>query len=186
MESQIKYKGYTINIIRDDYSADPLKEFDSLGEIGYISTSRYILGSKALDIKELISIEKNDREYISIPVYAYIHTGATIKASKSGNPFHCPWDSGQTGIVFVSKDKVRKEYGWKKITAERKQQIEQHLINEVVLFDHYVSGNVYGYEIEETGDSCWGFYGDDFNESGLLDDAKDAIECSLEQQCEDV
>ncbi len=30
--------------------------------------------------------------------------------------FSCPWDSGQVGWVFVSKKKVREEYGVKRIT----------------------------------------------------------------------
>ena len=180
MKDSIKYKGYTIEVKQDEYAENPLKEFDCLGRVGYLIGSRYTLGDVALPQSELNRIENDTRNYIAVPVYAYVHSGATVKASENGNPFHCPWDSGQSGIVFVKKSKVREEYGWGRITKEREEEIKQHLINEVRLFNHWVSGNVYGYQIEETGDSCWGFYGDDFNESGLLDDAKSQIDCIVE------
>lgn len=47
------------------------------------------------------------------------------------------------------------------------------------LYSDWAWGDVYSYSIEETGDSCYGFYGDDFETSGLMEYAKNNIDCYL-------
>ena len=64
-------------------------------------------------------------------------------------------------------DKVRREYGWKNITAERRKRIEGYLQEEIRTLDNYYAGEVFGYCITPESDddneldSCWGFYGTD-------------------------
>ena len=102
-------------------------------------------------------------EYIALPVYLYDHSGVTISTSR----FSCPWNSGFFGIIAVPLDKVRREYGWKNITAERRKRIEGYLQGEIETLDDYYTGEVFGYRITpedddtEELDSCWGFYGTD-------------------------
>ena len=91
---------------------------------------------------------------IYLPVFIYDHSGVAY----STTPFHCPWDSGWVGFIFIPKAKVREEFGWKLITAARRSKIEQYLRDEVETYSKYASGEVYGFVIPETGDSCWGFY----------------------------
>ena len=101
------------------------------------------------------------KEYIALPVYLYDHGGITISTS----PFSCPWDSGFFGIIAVPLDKVRREYGWKNITAKRRKRIEGYLQDEISTLDNYYTGEVFGYRImpesddDNELDSCWGFYG---------------------------
>ena len=109
--------------------------------------------------------------HISLPLYLYDHGGITM----STGSFACPWDSGQVGFIYVSIAKVKAEYGWKVLTAKRRKQIEQYLRNEVQTYDHYLTNNVYGFTVEQWDgvewgheDSCWGFFGDDVNESGMM------------------
>jgi hypothetical protein len=107
--------------------------------------------------------------------------------------FHCPWDSGQVGFIYVSREKVREDFGWKRITKAREQQILAYLKAEVETYDQYLRGDVYGFIVEERPaavfdadgktvdvdvdddelweqtDSCWGFYGDDPFENGMTD-----------------
>ena len=91
----------------------------------------------------------------------YDHGGITISTS----PFSCPWDSGFFGIIAVPLDKVRREYGWKNITAKRRKRIEGYLQDEISTLDNYYTGEVFGYRImpesddDNELDSCWGFYG---------------------------
>ena len=50
---------------------------------------------------------------------------------------------------------------------------------EVVIYDQYLCGETYGFQVfefdkesgtwEETDESCWGFYGSDLEENGILD-----------------
>ena len=40
-------------------------------------------------------------------------------------------------------------------------------------YDHYLTGEVYGFTLYENGeetDSCWGYYGDDLTQNGILDE----------------
>lgn len=50
----------------------------------------------------------------------------------------------------------------------------------IKLYGYWAWGNVYGYVIDGDGDSCWGFYGDDHEESGLLEQAQNAIDCAIQ------
>jgi len=55
------------------------------------------------------------------------------------------------------------------------------------LYSAWAWGDVYGYTLEDENgdeliDSCWGFYGSDHQESGLLEGAQNAIDCHLETQ----
>jgi hypothetical protein len=43
---------------------------------------------------------------------------------------------------------------------------------EVVVYDQYLSGDIYGFRLLEDGEeveSCWGFYGDDWQANGLAE-----------------
>ena len=114
-----------------------------------------------------------DKHFIILPLYLYDHSGITMNTSG----FYCPWDSGQVGYIYVSKEDVRKEWGWKYLTEKRIEKIRQILRTEVEIYDHYLTGMVFGYQVEcnmcgNELDSCWGFYGDNHEKSGLLDYAK--------------
>jgi len=101
---------------------------------------------------------------IILPLYIYDHSGVTMRTY----PYGCPWDSGQVGWIYVSKDKVREEYGWKRITEKRQKQIEEYLRNEVSTYDQWLTGDVWWYAIEdedgEVHDACGGFFGHDYCE----------------------
>jgi hypothetical protein len=62
--------------------------------------------------------------------------------------FSCPWDSGQVGWTFVSKKKVREEYGVKRISQELIEKVTEVLVGEVKTFDMYLTGELYEEEYE--------------------------------------
>lgn len=141
----------TLNIYYDENAESP-REWDNLGTIT-AKNSRYNLS----DIEAYKDFNRKDSIYL--PVYAYIHSGITISTS----PFSCPWDSGQIGYIYVSKDKVRKEFNVKKITKKIREQVIKILNSEIKVYDLYLKGEVYGYEIIEDNEvieSCWGFIGE--------------------------
>jgi hypothetical protein len=136
-------------------------------------------------VKERIA-EEFDRLFISLPTFLYDHGG--ISMSTGG--FSCPWDSGQVGFIYVSREKVCEEYRWKVITKKREEKIRGYLRDEVKVYDQYLTGDVYGYKVYEAlpglrealsisdddlqdfvedidlkfceeVDSCWGFYGEE-------------------------
>lgn len=125
-----------------------------------------------LERKDLPIREENDAliriietKAVILPLYLYDHSGITMKTS----PFSCPWDSGQVGWIYLTREKALEEYGYKRFTKGCRAKVEKYLKGEVAEYDSYISGEVYGYrlvEIDDDGeetnelDSCWGFYGD--------------------------
>lgn len=106
-----------------------------------------------------------DRDIIQLSLYLYDHSGITM--STSG--FSCPWDSGQVGYIYMTLEQARKE--WSGTDAEIRAKALACLEAEVKVYDDYLTGEVYGYVIEDDDgeeiDSCWGFYGEeDCEQSG--------------------
>lgn len=174
-----EYKGYTINIIPDE-GADNPRDWDNQGTMVCFHRN-YTLGDKhelsVEEAKELVS-RKN---VISLPLYLYDHSGITMNTTG----FHCPWDSGQVGFIYVTKEDVRKEYSVKKISKKLLNMVIQNLISEVKVYDAYLTGDVYGYEIEHDGeyvDSCWGYFG----EEDAIAEAKVAVDYYAEKSLTNV
>lgn len=166
---QIEYNGYHIDIYYDDDARSPREAYDNLGTL-YTAHRRYRPEKEFddhFDIGEVFEGRIGNfrksflKKYVALPVYLYDHSGITV----STTPFSCPWDSGFFGIIAVSLDKVREEYGWKHVTAKRRAQIERYLQGEIETLDSYYTGEVFGYRITPEGDnddeldSCWEFYG---------------------------
>jgi hypothetical protein len=89
------------------------------------------------------------------------------------------------GFIYIEKEKVRKEYSIKQIKKKNLEEVLEMLRNEVAIYDDYITGNVYGYNIQKDGedceDSCWGFFGD-WDKSGLLDEAKSAVDWEIKNK----
>lgn len=163
-------KKFSIKIVTDKDPQSP-REWDNLGTV-FVAHRRYDFSDvNAEDIRD-DNGQIDDARYIHLPIYMYDHSGITVRTT----PFSCPWDSGQVGVIYVDKDKVREEFGWKRITKEREAQIHKYLVDEVETLDQYLTGDVYGFTVtdNETGeeiDSCWGFFGSDHEATGLLEHA---------------
>lgn len=147
----------TVKIYLDSDPESP-RSWSTFGEILYIKNSRYTLGDKALDADSMADADR-DADFINLPVFAYIHSGIALNTTG----FNCPWDSAQTGIIRVSKDKIKKEFNVNKITPEIMAKSLTLLKSEVEMFSKYLNGEVYGFIVtnNETGeetDSCWGYY----------------------------
>jgi hypothetical protein len=160
---------YRIDIIPDETPSNPREDFDNLGTMVCFH-GNYILGDKHdyrhqdytgwEDMKN--AIIKNEDVGVILPLYLYDHSGITMNTEG----FHCPWDSGQVGWIFISKSKMREEYSYKRISEKLRRRVKQYLKAEVHTYDQYLTGDVYGYRITDTEkdeevDSCWGYYGSD-------------------------
>ena len=168
-----KYKDYKIQVFIDEDPPNPRKEFDNFGHM-ICFHRRYDLGDKHnLSVEEAKELSKR-KDVISLPLFLYDHSGITMKTS----PFSCPWDSGQVGFIYVTKEEIRKEFGVKLVTQKTKERVVSILRSEVEEYDQYLTGNVYGYTIVdpygEEKYSCWGFFGN-YNEF-LITDCKQMID----------
>lgn len=123
-------------------------------------------------------LEVIERKHVILPLYLYDHSGITMNTTG----FSCPWDSGQVGWIYASKDDILKEYGGKNLTQEKREKAETLLRGEVEYYDHYIRGDCYGFQLykdDEELDSCWGFIGDPT-------DLQDAIESYLPEDCKGI
>ena len=165
----------TYRIERDEYPESP-RDWDNFGTM-ICFHGRYVLGDKDHGFRdsdyngwdELHGALKKQYAVI-LPVYMYDHSGLTVRTT----PFSCPWDSGQIGFIAVTREKILAEYGGKHLTKNLVTAAEQLLKSEVHAYDQYLSGDVWGYIIEEDGeflDSCYGFFGEDYCEA----EAKEAL-----------
>lgn len=101
---------------------------------------------------------------VYLPLYLYDHSGITMNTGG----FSCQWDSGQVGYIYLTRSTIFKEWGWKVLTAKRLKFLEEYLRGEVKTYDQYLTGEVYGYIVEDEDaneiESCWGFYGEEYCE----------------------
>ena len=176
MKNIIENEKYKLEIFDDLNPCSP-REFDNLGTMVCFHR-RYNLGDetelKSSDFSSWEELEnylyKEKNALIAIPVFMYDHSGLWINTTG----FSCPWDSGQVGYIYISKEKVRREYSCKRISKKLKEMIREMLCSEVDLYNDYLSGNVYGFTLtdkenaEEIDSSC-GFYGTDYIENGIFD-----------------
>lgn len=113
-----------------------------------------------------------------IPVFMYEHSGIILNTSG----FSCPWDSGHVGYIYTTHKFIKK--AWGELTEENIEKARKCMIGEVATYSDYVSGNVYGFVVEtEEGDfidSCWGFYGDDYDH--MVGEAKSVIDYEIQEQ----
>jgi hypothetical protein len=175
----IEYRHHKIIVMYDQDHGNPRENFDYLGTM-ICFHKRYSLGDKhELTIDQAKAFMRSNG-IIQLPLYLYDHSGLAMRTY----PFDCPWDSGQVGFVYVALDKVRLEFGWKRITRKRRTQIIRQLASEVEEYNYHLTGQVFGYEIEtDTGDfvdSCWGFYGP--YDHYMVPEAKRAIDHRTKEQ----
>lgn len=170
---EVNDKTLTIEIYQDELAESP-REWDNLSTFAFFHR-RYENESdiRISDFGSLDEIQKHIEkrlDAICIPVYMYSHGGDTI----STTPFSCPWDSGQLGFAYITKEKARKELGWKLITQKRKEELIEYINGEIKTFDQYIRGEIYGYVIKDGKtelNSCWGYYGKEY----CLDEAESLL-----------
>jgi hypothetical protein len=164
----IKYRGYTIHIEQDIDPLNPRTDYDNLGTMVCFHP-RYNLGDKDhagfKEPEDLLEYLKRERKNLAVvlPLYLLDHSGLWMKTGR----FACDsagWDTSNVGVIFITKEQARKEYGWKLITKERKEKLAKYLEGEVELYSSYLEGAVYG------------FYGYEHDKSGLLPDAQSAVD----------
>jgi hypothetical protein len=195
-----EYKGFTITIEQDQDAENPRTMWDQVGTMVCFH-SRYDLGDKHSytdpedALRDILEIEwdydddyeinelwdKLEKVAYVLPLFLYDHSGITMNTTG----FSCGWDSGQVGFIYAMKDKAEKE--WSNATKEK---CLSYLEGEVETYDQYLTGDVYGFIVEDPegyvdDDSCWGFYGHDY----CLEEARSAADWmqeAIDQEKEDL
>lgn len=176
---------YSLKIVNDPNPENP-RNWDNLG-VTVCTHKRYNLGNSVSfpfgNYNSWVEVEDElKRKYkavIILPLYLYDHSGITI----STNPFNCKWDSGQVGFIYTTKQRIREYFGCKYITETQKTIARHQLLNEVDTYDHYLTGECYGWEITnlETGrvdESGYGY----FDKEVAQQDGEELL-CHLQEFC---
>ncbi|WP_424988696.1 hypothetical protein [Microbulbifer sp. S227A] len=169
------HHGHTIKIYYDPDAESP-REWSNLGTLicwhrRYRLGDRHQFDSPEAFLSDLAGVsaqsdlsmdqlrDRAERKAVILPVFLYDHSGLAMNTIG----FHCPWDSGQVGYIYVTLEAVRQEFGLKRVTKALREKAADILRGEIVSYDAYLGGRVYGYVIEQDGeeiDACWGFVGD--------------------------
>jgi hypothetical protein len=187
----IEYKGFDICIYPDEILESPREWGQSSEIVGYCrdyaiydTKNPYAgeYGSHKADFKAYLEDERLTLDQvIYLPVSAHIHSGVSLSIGRLSG-----WDRGQIGYIYEVKDQIRKEFKVSRISKKLEDKIRDRMTHEIKIFNQYITGAVYGYQIEDQDgrelDSLWGFYGYDFEESGLINEAKSQIDNYLEEQ----
>jgi hypothetical protein len=155
-----------LKIMRHTDPVDPRKDQDHLGTMVCWHGRYTWLG----DLQPTMRPEDWFKEHLPpellgssvlMPLYLYDHSGLTI----STEPFSCQFDSGQVGWIAAMPDDIKEAYG--EINEESLKKARECLLAEVKQYDQYLRGSVWGFEYGD--DSCWDFFGDDLEETGIKD-----------------
>jgi len=118
------------------------------------------------------AIEEKENPLVILPLYLYNHSGITINTTG----FSCQWDSGQVGWVYITNKQIDlcgTTINDGETFSEYKERLKTYLLGEVNLYDQFITGDVYSFEIKnedgDVEDSCTGFYGTDWKTNGISD-----------------
>lgn len=186
-----KYTQKRVRIVDDEFATNPREDAEynhmvclhrkyNLGDtdksLGY---SKKELENMANGWGALEKILRKEHDAVVIlPLYLYDHGGITMNTTG----FSCPWDGGQVGFIYHTKKDIKAMYPkFETITSKRKALLKGYLVAAVEEYDHYLSGECYGYVLEELTcekcgtwkeiDSCYGFLGP-YKTSGILEYAR--------------
>jgi len=191
---QEEYRGYTIEIKQDTSDMTP-RDWDNLATMYYRSRN-WTLGDTIIP-ESYYSDKHGDTMYVDdydsfvgwitetvgeiaviLPLFVYEHSGITMRCY----PFSDRWDSGQVGWIVVTKEDIRKNWNTKRVTKKLIADAKRIAENEVKTFDQYISGDVYGYMVNDpegkSVDSCWGYYGYD----DTLKEAQSVVDYDIEEK----
>lgn len=189
----------TLRIFQDTDPMNPREDWDNPDTMVCIH-GRYNLGDHKTTadeqaiIREAGSWEKAQKRLLAyyrakrnpivkiLPLFLYDHGGITM----STGSFSDRWDSGQVGFIFATRSQVKECFmlGDDAFSAETLERVENNLKSGVAVYDQYLRGDVYGYQVsvtkhcdscghdeEDVIDSCWGFFGHNWEENGIFDSA---------------
>jgi len=152
VEKFVVRPGVTVAIYTDTAPFDPREEYEHLATF-VCWHPRLKLGDRQVQrmTEDELMRSTNEGFKAVLPVYLYEHGGVTMSTA----PFGDAWDSGQVGWAYVTR-RDAKAWG-----CGEDFDYEEAIRVEVREYDRYLTGEVYGYVIEnaegEELDSCWGF-----------------------------
>lgn len=162
--------GYKIAVETQDYPDSP-REWDNLGTM-VCHHRRYDLGDRDInpenynDFQEIVDmiVEEEGSEIYWLPLYLYDHSGISMSTSSTwfSAMDSAGWDWGTVGFIYASEKKILDSWMATEMTEDIKTKALESLKGEVEVYDNYLRGEVYRYEVQnaegEFVDSCCGYF----------------------------
>lgn len=162
------------HIVRDLDPVNPREDFDHLSVMACWHR-RYQLG----DVQPKEGADEWLKQHtktksVIVPIWMMDHSGLTLRTTDKDFKIADPqgWDWGFLGFIILELDAVKKIFGVNRITKKIREKARQLLKDEVELYNQFLQGEVWGYVLtddEGEEESCWGFYGQTLEETGILE-----------------
>lgn len=192
---------YKLTILADEDIENP-RNYDNLWTL-VTAHKRYSLGDKQISSAEdlpaaLDELGIDEDSCLRVPIYMYDHSGIAL----STTPFNDRFDSGQLGEAFLPLSTMREAFPGgsdEKVAAAAKEC----LAGELRVYDDYINGRGFGFTLEkiplggsapsgdnaadgnekwEEEDTCFGFYGVDLEDNGILDHLQNDVLDALNEK----
>lgn len=186
----IEHRNHEIKVCYDPDPMHPRRDWDNFGTMVCFH-NRYDLGDNeslpSIDPSDFESFEemadylfKEEDAAVVLPLSLYDHSGITMFVGEASG-----WDCGQVGFIYVTREKILKDFGRKRLSKKLLDRVRNILVGEVETYDKFLTGQVYGfmvepkegYEGETCDDSCWGFFDRDY----MVEEAKSNIDYCIRQ-----
>lgn len=145
-------KDYVLDILYDSDCESPRTSQDNLGTV-VIWSRKHQFGD------ENFNPERNDvspEDFVTglgpnielLPIYMLDHSGIKLRTTSFGDP----WDSGQVGLIYCTKDDIVKCYG--EDTEETRVKARNAMIAEIEELSLWLNGEAYGWGLYKKCPAC--------------------------------
>jgi len=124
----------SLAISQDSCPPNPRTDYEPMCKIAAFKRG---YGDEVLSDEEIYDI-RHDDDYFSRRVYIMDRSGVSLSLT----PYNDRWDSGQLGIIYISKVHARKEFEGETEEA-LVEKIENAMTGEIALYNMYLSGSCY-------------------------------------------
>jgi hypothetical protein len=183
-----QHAGLRVEIVYDERTGSP-RDVDPIGTV--IGWARDLkLGERQVDLEctsrdAIIADLRRDGARVILPLYYSSH-GPQCRLD-IGESLDDDALKSSSGVVYVTAEKLRREFAVKRITSAVLDKAKRLLTLEISDYSHYLTGAVYGYVIRDWLKDAlardYGFYGLDACESEANSIAED---CATQEEAERV
>lgn len=193
MAKDIQYKNHTIRIYEDyDAEVESPRDWDNIGVMVCFHRSKTLGDDHDYKVSDFNGWDdlkqhliKKEKAVVILPIYMYSHSGDSV----STEPFSCPFDSGQIGYIYTTREKILEGRSTKRLTKKLKDDAAALLRGEVSTYNQWMQGEFYAYVIDpvDEEDTCGPldeYCGDYWDEKSAEEDARATIDRlkALEEQ----
>lgn len=138
-----------------------------------------------LGIEEKLELIRETGEVVLFPISMYEHSGMFLWLGSKWSHCDAQWDCSSIGFAYIEKSTAKEEdmlNPGEEYHNDWKEWAYAMMKAEMNVYNQYLSGEVYGYEVvdeygDEIGLSCWGY----FDRDCMMDCAKSEIDAFLRQ-----